>query len=334
MTLLLAWGSCFAATDANTTPPLRLLRTVALPGIDGDFDHFAVDLKGNRLFLTAEEHHTLEVFDLESGKPVRSVPGFDTPHSALYVPDTDRLFVVDGGKGGSCVVLNGTTYEILKSIKLSEDADALSYDPASHLLYIGNGGTEAGNDYSTLTVIDTVKVEKVAEIKVPSTNLEGMAMQRGGSLLFLNLRDKNQIAVIDRRQSKIVSTWQLAKVTHNTPLALDETTHRLFVAGRKPGVFGVVNTDTGKEVAMLPAADGVDDMSFDPVSKLIYLACADGFVNVYRQIDADHYEAVAKIATGSRGKIGVLVPSLHRYFVATSSKDGIPARVFVFEVMR
>ena len=42
--------------------PLKLAATTPLPGFSGDFDHFAVDLKGNRLFLTAEDHKTVERF--------------------------------------------------------------------------------------------------------------------------------------------------------------------------------------------------------------------------------------------------------------------------------
>ena len=41
---------------------LKLLHTTALPGFKGDLDHSAVDLKGNRLFVTAEVHQTVEVF--------------------------------------------------------------------------------------------------------------------------------------------------------------------------------------------------------------------------------------------------------------------------------
>jgi DNA-binding beta-propeller fold protein YncE len=316
-------------TDAPA--PLRLLNSVELPGIDGDFDHFSADLKTNRLFLAAEEHHTVEVHDLQTGKFVHSITGLDTPHSILYVPEANRLFIVDGGKGGSCEILDGTSYQRVKSIKLTEDADALVYDPAQHLLYIGNGGKEAGNDFSFISVIDTAKSEKLADIKVPSGNIEAMAVERGGSLLYVNMRDKNQIGLIDRKSRALNSTWQLAKVTHNTPMVLDEANHRLFVAGRKPGVFGVLDTASGREIATLPAADGVDDMSFDPVTKRIYMACADGFVNVYKQIDADHYEALGKASTGNRGKIGVLVPELHRYYVATSKKDATPAKILVFQ---
>jgi len=329
---LLPAGAAVAEPAADKAP-LRLVAKIALPGIEGDFDHFTADVKGNRLFLAAEEHHTVEVFDLHSGKKLHSIKGFDTPHSIVYVPDANKLFIVDGGKGGSVQILNATSYEVQKSIKLSEDADALVYDSAAHLLYVGNGGKEAGNDYSLVTAIDTNKGERVGEIKIPSGNLEAMALQKQGSLLYVNIRDKNQIGVIDRKTNAITATWQLSKVMHNTPMVLDEPNHRLLIAGRKPGVFGVVSTDSGKEIASLAAADGVDDMSFDPATKMIYIACADGLVNVFRQVDADHYEAAGSVATGYRGKIGILVPELHRYYVVSSKQGAVPAQLFIFDVV-
>jgi DNA-binding beta-propeller fold protein YncE len=325
--------SASLADVAADKAPLQLVTKIALPGIDGDFDHFTADVKGNRLFLTAEEHHTVEVFDLRSGKKLHSITGFDTPHSIVYVPEANKLFVVDGGKGGSVQILDATSYAPQKSIKLSEDADALVYDSAGHLLYVGNGGKEAGNDYSLVTVIDTSKGEKVGDIKLPSANLEAMALQKQGSLLYVNMRDKNQIGVIDRKTNAVVATWQLSKVLHNTPMVLDEPNHRLLIAGRKPGVFGVLATDSGKEIATLPAGDGVDDMSFDPSTKMIYLACAEGVVSVFRQIDADHYEAVGSVPTGNRGKIGILVPELRRYYVVSSKKGAVPAQLFIFDVV-
>jgi DNA-binding beta-propeller fold protein YncE len=316
---LLLTGHAAAAVAADKAP-LRLVDTIPMPGIDGDFDHFSVDVKGNRLFLAAEEHHTIEVFDLHSGKMVHSITGFDTPHSIVYVPTVNRLFVLDA-----------TTYKVQKSIKLSDDADAVVFDCTNHLLYVGNGGKDAGNDYSLVTVIDTDKAEKVGAIKLPSANLEAMALQKQGSLLYVNMRDKNQIGVVDRKTGTLASTWQLSKVAHNTPMVLDESNQRLFIAGRKPGVFGVVDTVSGKEIATLPAADGVDDMAFDPATKMIYLACAEGYVNVFHQVDADHYEAAGKVATGNRAKIGILVPELHRYYVVSSSKAAVPAQLFIFD---
>ena len=68
------------ATDANQAPVLEAAGKVELPGYEGDFDHFEVDLKGNRLFLAAEDHNTLEVFDLKSLKHLKTIEGLETPH--------------------------------------------------------------------------------------------------------------------------------------------------------------------------------------------------------------------------------------------------------------
>ena len=46
--------------------PLALSSSIPLPELhDGDFDHFVVDVAGNRLFATAEENSKVLVFDLE-----------------------------------------------------------------------------------------------------------------------------------------------------------------------------------------------------------------------------------------------------------------------------
>jgi len=54
LALLLSLGITAKAGDGA---PLKLVATIPLPGLkDGDFDHFAPDVDGHRLFLTAEEN--------------------------------------------------------------------------------------------------------------------------------------------------------------------------------------------------------------------------------------------------------------------------------------
>ena len=134
--------------------PLRLLHTTLLAGIDGDFDHFGVDLTGNRLFLTAEDHSSVEVFDLK-GKHIRSIPGFKTPHYVRYLPDQNKLLVVDGG-AGEIKFLKGDTYQPIDSVKVLLDADSSVFDSSANILYNVNGGKDAGNlPYSNISIIDT-----------------------------------------------------------------------------------------------------------------------------------------------------------------------------------
>ena len=96
LTLAVLCVTCAAASDST---PLRLVASVDLPKYSGDFDHFAADVNGNRLFLAAEDHGTLEVFDLKSTRWLRTIRGFEVPHSILYLPASQKLLVTDGERG-------------------------------------------------------------------------------------------------------------------------------------------------------------------------------------------------------------------------------------------
>ncbi len=117
----------------------------------------------------------------------------------------------------------------------------------------------------------------------------------------------------------------------NAGVAMDEAHHRLFVACRD-GNLVVMDSDTGKVLQTLPISTGVDDLVYDPPSQRIYVACGEGFVNVYHQIDADRYQSIGKIATGPLGKTGLLVPELKKYFVAVPPHGAVAAEVLVFAV--
>jgi hypothetical protein len=78
-------------------------------------------------------------------------------------------------------------------------------------------------------------------------------------------------------------------------MALDEEHHRLFVSARRPARLLVLDTDSGKVLASLPGASDTDDMAYDATRKRIYVPSGEGFIFVYQQVDADHYERIAKI---------------------------------------
>jgi DNA-binding beta-propeller fold protein YncE len=171
----------------------------------------------------------------------------------------------------------------------------------------------------------------VGDIKIESNRLEAMVLEKSGPRLFLNMTGNNEIGVIDRGKQAVVATWAVVGGRVNAAVAIDEARHRLFVACRD-GNLVVLDSDTGKRVKVLPIATGVDDIVYDPASQRIYVACGEGFVNVYKQIDADRYESLGRVPTGPLGKTGLLVPELSRYFVAVPPHGENPAAVLVFAV--
>src|ERR1700681_1833591 len=319
------------AASAQTKPPLRLLQTIPLPDLKGgDFDHFDIDLPTNRIFLTAEDNDAVEVFDIRTNTLIHTIRGVDTPHTLLYLPEVKQLWVVDGGDG-RLKIFDGTTYSVVETVQLAIGADSAVYDPPRHLLYIAAGGEDAKMDFSLISIVDTSTRKRVGDIRVNSTNIESMAIDRNGATLFANIRDRNRVAVIDTKKMAVTSTWPLGDVHGNTPMAVDEAHRRLFVVGRKPARLMVLDSDSGKVIATLPAAELTDDMLFDPESKRIYVAC-DEFVVVYVQHDADHYEELGRIPTGFRAKTAILVPQIKRYFVAAPRHGQKIAEVRVYEV--
>ena len=72
---------------------LSLKTKILVPGINGRMDHFSVDLKGQRLFVSALGNNTVEILDLIAGKRVKTITGLDAPQGLFFDPSTNHLFV-------------------------------------------------------------------------------------------------------------------------------------------------------------------------------------------------------------------------------------------------
>ncbi len=254
---------------AQAAVPLKLETSIALPGFSGDFDHFAVDKKGGRLFLAGEDHKTVEVFDLNANRRIKSIAGFGTPHAIFYLPESDRILVTDGDKG------------FLRILR--------------------------GKDYSE------------------EAHVEGLELESSSSRMFITLTDERAVAVVDRKAMKEIARWPVGTQADNSPMAYDEPHRRLLIVCRKPGTLLIMDSDTGKVVTQLPAAERSDDIAFD---------AASGRVFVFKQSSADQYELLAKVTSEPGAKTCLLVPGLARFYVAVSLGDRkAAAKVLIYRVL-
>src|SRR5215470_10342561 len=308
--------ACGIISAAQKSSALKLIGKIPLRALrDGDFDHFGKDLRGNRLFLTAEANGMVEVFDAKSNRLIHTIKGLKSPHALLYRDDVDKLFVVDGD-ASEIKVYKGATYDLLGHIAVSIDADSMTYDPQTQYMYVVNGGREAKTPYSLISVIDTNKSTKIRDIKIDTNWVEALLLESSGPRMFCVLTSQNAIGVMDRSKGSLSATWPMpADAKHPVSLGFDGAGHRLFVATREPGKLVVLNSDDGKVVAELPAVGMVDDLSYDSKRKRLYLP-GNGFVDVFSQTDPDHYTLLSRIPGSLRAKTGLLVPEWNRYFLA------------------
>lgn len=318
-----------AAKDEKA--PLKLVQTVPLPGLkDGDFDHFTADVDGNRLFLTAEENSKVEVFDLKTNKLIHTISDLKAPHSMLYRADLKKLFVVDSDLG-EVKVYDGTSYEPAGSIKVRDGADSAGYDPSSKYLYVVDGGKDAKMPNAYLDIIDTSSSKKVGEIQIDSDDVEAMAFDPSSSRMFVDIRGKSAVEVIDKDKRSVVATWPIPDVKGLTTIAFDPSDHRLLVGTRTPPKLFVLDSDSGKVITSMPAAAMVDDMPYSADQKRVYFA-GTMFTDVFEQKDKDHLEKVGHVPTSFRAKTAILVPQLNRYYVAAPHHGTNNAALRVYEV--
>jgi DNA-binding beta-propeller fold protein YncE len=320
LTIFLLLGGGAAWSQGKAHEPLQLVRAVPLPGFTGDFDHLAVDEKGGRLFLAGEDHKTVEVFDLKTGSRLKSIPGFGTPHSLFYLPETDRILVTDGAKG-QLQILRGSNYTVLDHVDGLAGADSAKLDAATQTLYVVTGGKDVPLDHSFLVAIDLRTNQKVGELRFESSHVEALALESSSARLFINITDKREVAAVDRKTMKVMARWPVSVAAENSPIACDDAHHRLLIVCRQPGMLVVMDSNDGKVVAHLPAAGRSDDIAFDPASGRIYVPGGEGYVSVFQQRSAAEYELLAKVTTAPGAKTALLVPSLALYFVAVSPGD-------------
>jgi WD40 repeat protein len=314
----------------TTKAPMKLVQSIPLPDLkDGDFDHFAVDLEGNRLFATAEENSKVEVFDTKTNKLIHTIDGLKAPHSMLFRGDLKKLFVVDSDLA-EVRIYDTTSYQQAGTIKVREGADSSGYDPSTKYLYVVTGGKDAKLPNAYLEIIDTTAAKNVGEIKMNSDDVEAMAFDPSSKRLFIDIRGTSTVEVIDRDMHTVTATWPVAGAKGLTTISFDSANHRLYVGGRQPAKLYVLDSDSGKLVTSMDAAAMVDDACFSAAQKRIYFAGSE-FTDVFEIKDADHLERIGHVPTAFRAKTAILVPELNRFYLAVPHHGTKIAAIRVYE---
>jgi WD40 repeat protein len=302
---------------------LKLIQTIPIPGVEGRIDHVSVDIQGKRLFVAALGNNTVEVLDLNTGSVVHSIADLNEPQSALFVASLNKIFVTNGGNG-VCQIFDGTSFAELDRVELSGDADNIRFDNNSSSVIVGYG--DGG-----LSFIDGNTEKAVNDIKL-SGHPESFQFESSGSKIFVNVPSANQIAVVDRKQQKVISTWFMTSALANFPMALDENHHRLFVGFRAPAKLIVFDTETGKSVAGFDSVGDADDVFYDAVHDLIFVLGGEGYIEIFSQQAADHYQYVTRISTAQGARTGLWVPDWNRMYVAVPHEGNQLAEIQVYEL--
>ena len=306
----------------NGQEPLVLVRTIALPQVEGRIDHLAVDRDLQRLYVAALENNSLEVLDLKNGTRVQSVKSLHEPQG-IAVVSTSKRVVVANGQSGDVQFRDASDLHVARTISMFEDADNVRYDSAAQRVYVGYGT-------GALAVFDASSGRRIGNVPLAG-HPESFQLETGGSRIFVNVPTAKHIAVVDRTSLKVLSTWPLVGAESNFPMALDEGDHRIFVGCRRPAKVLIYDTATGKVVGSTDVVGDTDDLFYDSARKRLYVSGGEGFIDVFRLQDPDHLNRIARMATAAGARTSLLVPDQNRLYLAVPHRGNQQAEVRVYE---
>lgn len=287
--LLLLFGTAFPALAQSHW---SVKQTFHIGG-EGAWDYVTVDAQNQRIFVTRTTH--TQVLDTQSGKRLGDIPGQIRAHGVALVPRLDRGFITDGGGSGAIIVFDLKTYSVLGKLAALPDADGIIYDPKTDLVLAVSGGGNAlvtfhpDIDPKTGTIDAPIQLGGAPEYLAAD----------GDGKAYINLEDKDAVAVVDLNARNVVARWPVAPGGHPVGMSMDRTTHRLFIGCRNPQKLVVMNAENGKVEAALPIGAGVDATGF--YGGQAFASCRDGSLTVIGESgDKFVVEETVKTPDGAR----------------------------------
>jgi outer membrane protein assembly factor BamB len=292
---------------ADGPGPYEVAETVHLGG-NGGFDYVTLDRRNKRLYIPRTTH--TQVVDLTTGKVVADIEGQTGNHGVALNRQAGRGFISDGA--GFVVIFDTKTNAVLGKVKVDKDADGIINDGASKKVYVSCG------DSGSLVPVP-VDVDPTNGKADPSIELGGkpeFLAADGQGKVYVNLEDKDQVAVVDVKAGKVVDKWSVAPGGAPVGLSIDRRGHHLFVGCRKPQKLIVINTEDGKVVADLPIGKGCDATALDNGN--ILASCSEGVLNVARETSPGKFEIVQNLKTRFRAKTMAVDGQTHTIYLPTA----------------
>lgn len=266
---------------------------VTLPGSGHSWGFVGLDPTRPYLFLARRENG-LTVFDVQHKKTVQTVAQSQGANGVVFVPELDRVFVLN--TDGSLSVVQLSTLKPLKRIAVAQsNLNSAVYEPSTGKVIIVSGRRA---DRSTLFEFDP-KLERITGAHELAVKKIDPLLLKGDGSFFLPMRDEGKVARYAASNFALLDTWQFADCPKPSALAQDAERQRLFVACRgDTPVLIVADRGTGEVKARLPIGRDVNAVAYDAQHRrLLIPSGVDANLVVINQRDADHYTVAATIST-------------------------------------
>jgi YVTN family beta-propeller protein len=301
-------GVFFSMTAFSQSTAFKVIKTYPIAS-SGGWDYIAV----NKQKLYVSHGSQVNILDENTGDSIGFIPGTTGVHGIAFYNDLNKGYT-SNGRLNNVFVFDLNSNKILKEIATGDNPDAISYDNFSKKIITCNGKSKS------LSIIDPVNDAVIATVDLGGKPEE--AVSNGKGKLFINLEDKNEIAVVDMKTFSVLSRWPIAPGEAATGLAMDTKTNRLF-AGCDNKMMVVVNADNGKVITSLPIGESCDGVVFDPKQNLVFTSNGEGNITVIKEINENKFAVVQTIPTKATARTIAIDPANQTLFLPSADVEPV-----------
>jgi DNA-binding beta-propeller fold protein YncE len=209
------------------------------------------------------------------------------------------------------VMWDSANLGVIKTIDVEGGPDGILFDPFNGRVYVFS------HSAPNATVIEAKSGKVVGTIDLGGAPEQ--AVTDGAGHLYVDIEDKDNIAVVDANSLTVTAHYDLAgKGGTCAGLAMDVKNQVLFAACRNPQVMVILSAQDGKILDTLPIGRGVDGAVFNPDSMEVFSSQGDGTLTVIKENSPTSFAVEQTLQTKAGAKTLTLDAKTKQIFLVTA----------------
>jgi DNA-binding beta-propeller fold protein YncE len=285
LALGIAWFASEGLGGQSPAGPYKVEKTAKVGG-DGGFDYVYADSAERRLYIPRTgQTPRITIFNLDTLEPVGLIPDVSARGVAV---DPKSMHGFASSK--PVAMFDAKTYKPLKTIDVQGNPDGILFDSFNERVYVFS------HTAPNATVIDAKDGSVIGTIDLGGAPEQ--AATDGAGHLYVDIEDKDNIAVVDTKTMQVTGRYDLAgKGGTCAGLALDVKNKVLFAGCRNPQNMVILSAQDGKILTTLPIGRGVDGVVFNPATREAFSSQGDGTLTVIKASSPNSFEVAQTVQT-------------------------------------
>ncbi len=293
----------------TTTKPYSIVNSAQIMGTGG-IDYVTADSDARRLYVPRGSE--VLIFDLDTLKPAGSIASGHA-HGVAVDFKSHHAFC----SSSPVVMWDSQTLKTIKSIEVQGRPDGIFFEPQTERIYVFS------HSAPNATVIDGRDGSVVGTIDLGGAPEQ--AQSDGQGHLYVDLEDRDKIAVVDVNTLKVTAQFTLGgKGGGPAGLGLDAKNHILFALCREPAVCVALSADDGKILATLPIGNGTDGGGFNPATMEAFSSQGDGTLTIIKEISPASFAVAQTVKTKPRAKTCTLDTRNNQIVLIATERPATP----------